>query len=103
MMARSHRVGINTGVNCLLLTESLRLGELHGRLLTWQRNVISTGKHSLRVLLTFILELKTVLVTIEGQIFRFPVKSQFMFDINILTELIVHNNRDKSPIDYFRW
>ena len=33
-----------------------------------------TVKHSLRVLLTFILELKkTVLVTIEGQIFRFPV------------------------------
>ena len=26
-----------------------------------------------------------------------------MFDIDILTELIVHYHRHKSPIDNFRW
>ena len=101
MMARSHRVGINTGVNCLLLTESLRLGELQD-LLTCKMKY-SANWETLRVLLTFILELKKiVLLTIERQTFRFPVKSQLMFDINIFTELIVQYHRHKSSVDYFR-
>ena len=42
MMAGSDMVRITTGVSCLLVTESLRLGKL----LTWNQNINSTGTHS---------------------------------------------------------
>ena len=102
MMTVSHMLEITTRVDCLLVTESLRLGKLQDLLTCKVR--YSANWETPRVLLTFILELKEiVLLTIERQTFRFPVKSQLMFDIYIFAELIVQYHRHKPTIHYFRW